>query len=253
VHALRQLRARLRFLRWRLYNGARVRMAGARLTVEAAPTARFSSPPRVEFTRIHAPDGAAPMRGARLVIRIGEWVDLGRDAVFELAPGADSEITLGEGTYLTSNVRISAIGGTIELGPHSRVRDGAIVKSSGRLVGGDHTYVQEGAHIFCAGEIVLESHVTISERAAVHDSDHDVAGDDVWHLEKPVITAPVHIAYNTIVSGGATVLKGVRLGRNAVVGAGAVVTAGEYPDGWLIAGMPARPIKALGEAPEQAG
>jgi acetyltransferase-like isoleucine patch superfamily enzyme len=250
VLAVRSLRTRLRFTLWRLLASAKLRRTGTRLVIERGKDVRFGNRPRFEVTRIRSPAGALDATGGELVVRLGDRVDLGRDTVIEYVPGARSEIALGEGTYLTSQVRLCALGGTIAIGSYSRLRDWAIVKSSGWLGGGERTYVQEGAHIFCASEIVLESHVTISERAAVHDSDHDVSGDEVWHLARPVITSPVHIGYNTIVSGGATVLKGVRLGRNAVVGAGAVVVAGEYPDGWLVAGVPARAVKALGEPME---
>ena len=48
------------------------------------------------------------------------------------------------------------------------------------------------------------------------------------------------------------VLRGTTIGRNAVAAAGAVLTGGGYPAGWLVGGIPARPLKPLGaqlEAP----
>jgi carbonic anhydrase/acetyltransferase-like protein (isoleucine patch superfamily) len=45
---------------------------------------------------------------------------------------------------------------------------------------------------------------------------------------------------------GAVVLNGARIGRNCLVGAGALVTEGkEYPDGSLIVGAPARALRSL--------
>jgi acetyltransferase-like isoleucine patch superfamily enzyme len=41
------------------------------------------------------------------------------------------------------------------------------------------------------------------------------------------------------------VLRGTTILRNAVVAAGAVVTGGEHPSGWLIGGTPARALKPL--------
>lgn len=38
-------------------------------------------------------------------------------------------------------------------------------------------------------------------------------------------------------------MKGVKLGACCVVGAGAVVTEGDYPDGSLIVGNPAKVVK----------
>jgi carbonic anhydrase/acetyltransferase-like protein (isoleucine patch superfamily) len=45
---------------------------------------------------------------------------------------------------------------------------------------------------------------------------------------------------------GAIMLNGARLGRNCLVGAGALVTEGkEFPDNTLIVGSPARAVRAL--------
>ncbi len=53
--------------------------------------------------------------------------------------------------------------------------------------------------------------------------------------------APVVIADNAFIGTGAIVLPGVRIGKGAVVAAGAVVTA-DVPDGGVVGGVPARPI-----------
>ncbi len=48
---------------------------------------------------------------------------------------------------------------------------------------------------------------------------------------------------------GAVVLNGARIGRNCIVGAGALVTEGkEFPDGSLIVGAPAKVVRELSEA-----
>lgn len=47
----------------------------------------------------------------------------------------------------------------------------------------------------------------------------------------------------------ATILPGVRIGRGAVIGAGAVVTR-EVPDNSIAAGVPARVIRSIGPLPE---
>ena len=61
------------------------------------------------------------------------------------------------------------------------------------------------------------------------------------HLVK---TAPVVIEDDVWLGTNAVVLPGVRVGRGAVVGAGAVVTR-DVPPFTVVAGVPARPIRAL--------
>ena len=51
---------------------------------------------------------------------------------------------------------------------------------------------------------------------------------------------------------GAIVLNGARIGRNCLVGAGALITEGkEFADHSLIVGAPARVIRTIGEAETQ--
>jgi carbonic anhydrase/acetyltransferase-like protein (isoleucine patch superfamily) len=51
---------------------------------------------------------------------------------------------------------------------------------------------------------------------------------------------------------GAIVLNGAKIGRNCLVGAGALITEGkEFPDHALIVGAPARLRRTVGEAEAQ--
>jgi maltose O-acetyltransferase len=58
--------------------------------------------------------------------------------------------------------------------------------------------------------------------------------------------APITIADNVWLGGGAIVCPGVTIGENTVVGAGAVVTQ-NLPAGVLAAGVPARVLRKIGE------
>jgi maltose O-acetyltransferase len=69
--------------------------------------------------------------------------------------------------------------------------------------------------------------------------------------DKPEPPAPIVIEDDVWLAVRCTVLKGVRIGRGAVVAAGAVVVSDVAP--WtLVAGVPARPVKTL-RAPGSAG
>ena len=60
------------------------------------------------------------------------------------------------------------------------------------------------------------------------------------------------IGENTLVGMGAIILNGAKIGRNCLIGAGALVPEGhEAPDGTLMVGVPARPVRSLdGDAEE---
>jgi maltose O-acetyltransferase len=54
---------------------------------------------------------------------------------------------------------------------------------------------------------------------------------------------PIRIGENVWIGGGAIVLPGVTIGRDAIIGAGSVVTR-DVPDGATVAGNPARLLRA---------
>lgn len=95
----------------------------------------------------------------------------------------------------------------------------------------------------------IEDLVGLAERVTVVDSAHRVDGSDVDWRDQPVDSAPVVIGRNSTIFANAVLLHGTRLGRNTAVAANAVVNGGEYPAGWLLGGIPAKPIKALPNAP----
>lgn len=53
-------------------------------------------------------------------------------------------------------------------------------------------------------------------------------------------SGPVRIGDNCFIGMNAIILKNTIIGNNCIVGAGAVVTGGDYPDGSIIAGNPAK-------------
>jgi len=61
------------------------------------------------------------------------------------------------------------------------------------------------------------------------------------------------IGDNCLIGMGATILNGARIGNNCIVGAGALVTEKkEFPDNSLIVGSPAKVMRTLDAAAEDA-
>lgn len=76
-----------------------------------------------------------------------------------------------------------------------------------------------------------------------------VIGDNV-SVGHQVMLHGCTIGDGSLIGIGAVVLNRARIGRNCIVGAGALVTEGkEFPDGSMILGSPARAVKTL--TPEQ--
>lgn len=89
-----------------------------------------------------------------------------------------------------------------------------------------------------AGGITIDDGAMIAANVQLISNNHDL-------YERQVITCkPVHIGKNAWIGAGATILPGVTVGDNAVVGAASVVTKDVPPD-TILAGNPAKLIKTI--------
>jgi acetyltransferase-like isoleucine patch superfamily enzyme len=77
---------------------------------------------------------------------------------------------------------------------------------------------------------------------SIRDYDHRFADLAVPVRLQGLITAPVVIGNNVWLGSKVSVLRGVRIGDNAIIGAGAVVTH-DIPANAIAAGVPARVLR----------
>lgn len=107
---------------------------------------------------------------------------------------------------------------------------------------GKNVVVMPGCLMMSAGGITIDDGAMIAANVQLISNNHDL-------YERQVITCkPVHIGKNAWIGAGATILPGVTIGDNAVVGAASVVTKDVAPD-TIVAGNPARLIKRIPPAP----
>lgn len=235
-----------RFRAWVLRADVQLRRRGSRLVIEAPyGPPRFATPPVIQFT----PQGLSrPLSGRgrpALVLRFGRNVDLGRELVLELRPGGHNVLELGDHTSFLGHGRVILFDGTVVTGRETQVRSFAILKSSATLRIGDLCTISHQSMLHCGTGIELADRVTIGERVSLLDSDHALDGSDDYNLTQGDRYSPIVIESNTFIGANSVILRGVRMGRNCLVAAGAVVRGGEYPDGHLIAGSPARAVREL--------
>ncbi len=223
LRRLRLLRQAIRTRVWILRGKLALRRHGARLVVDAPHGVRFSTPPRIQVTPQNLSEPLRDASKATTTIRIGQGVDLGHATTVEVRPGGENILELEDHVYFLTGVRVTLFDGSILVGRETRVRDNSLLKSSGTLRIGERASVGYGAMLHCAHEIVLDDMVGIAERVSVLDSDHLVDGSDVYNQELPTASDPIHIGRNALVGANAVILRGAQIGRNTVVAAGAVV------------------------------
>ena len=106
---------------------------------------------------------------------------------------------------------------------------------------GNHVWIGPHAY-FDARNLVLEDYVGWGPGAKVLGSQHTGEPVDVPIIATSLVIKPVVIGYGADIGTNATILPGVRVGANAIVGAGAVVTS-DIPDYAVAAGIPARVLR----------
>ena len=112
------------------------------------------------------------------------------------------------------------------------------VFAGGNLSIGENVQINDACHIACAQSIKILDNTLIASRVYITDHDHSL--DDFHNINK-LTKADVIIGRNCWIGENVSVLKGVRLGDNCVVGANSVVTK-SFPSNKKVAGCPAKEI-----------
>jgi acetyltransferase-like isoleucine patch superfamily enzyme len=105
---------------------------------------------------------------------------------------------------------------------------------------GSDCYFGKEVFLDLADRIVIEDRVTISMRAMLLTHTH--AGKSPLSENRlPPSYAPILLKAGCYLGAGAIILPGIKVGEQAIVGAGAVVTH-DVPAGAVVGGVPARMI-----------
>ena len=144
-------------------------------------------------------------------------------------------------------------GSTIEIGKNCRFMNWQF----GNLIGLNHKCIVatqsddakltigdkcsfSGVSIWCHKEITIGNNVRVGANVTIMDSDQ--------HTDDPRAgrDKPVKIEDNVWIGGGVTILKGVTISKNSLIGAGSVVVK-SIPENVIAAGNPCKVIRPLDE------
>ncbi|MBO7243833.1 MAG: sugar O-acetyltransferase [Alphaproteobacteria bacterium] len=107
---------------------------------------------------------------------------------------------------------------------------------------GADCYFNHHLSIGDGGRVKIGSHVIVGPYVGIYTADHPL---DVALRNKGLISvSDIEIEDNVFIGANVTILGGVKIGRNSVIGAGSVVTKSIEPYS-LAVGVPARVIKKL--------
>lgn len=132
----------------------------------------------------------------------------------------------------------------VTIGRDVRISRDFTCRVRGRLRIGSGVFFNRSCMLVALESVEIGENCLFGEMVSIHDENH-VSGHDLEPIARRGLhTAPVVIGNSVWVGAKATILAGVTIGDNSVIGAGAVVTR-DVPPGVVAGGIPARVIREL--------
>ena len=111
---------------------------------------------------------------------------------------------------------------------------------------GKNVFINAGCNFQDQGGIFIHDHALIGHNVVLATLNHDLAPS----RRADVLPSPIVIGSRAWIGANATILPGVSIGEGAVVAAGAVVSR-DVPANTVVAGIPAKFVKYIGEEQEE--
>jgi acetyltransferase-like isoleucine patch superfamily enzyme len=181
----------------------------------------------VFFTNKHGQKLTYSVAIGKAFVRVYNWwLDLKLFWVYLVSTCVPSHF-IRKKVYQISGARIGR-GSTIHMG--CRFFDLSNIKI------GEDTIVGHRAFLDGRASLIIGNHVDIASEVMIYNSEHNIEREDFGAIEEPV-----NIGDYVFIGPRAMVLPGVKIGKGAIIAAGAVVTkdVGEFA---IVGGVPAKQI-----------
>ena len=172
-----------------------------------------------------------------------------------------SQVLSGQGTNFYAEAEVNNLQEDvtkITIGKNTHIRGQLLVfKYGGEISVGDNCFIGKDSRIWSGDSLRIGNNVLISHNVNIidtnsHEIDYleraqrfrEMIDSGSWIEKENITTSPITIKDYAWISFGATILKGVTIGRGAIVSANAVVTK-DVPDFTMVAGNPAKTVKDL--------
>lgn len=142
----------------------------------------------------------------------------------------DEKAVIGEGTEIYFFTHIY---GPAKIGKNCLIGSHITIQGNGTQIGNN---VRMGDFTFVPAWTIIENNVFLSQHVSICNDSFPKAGNKNWKA-KPVI-----IKEGASIGSSVTLLPGIEIGKNAMIGAGSTVTK-NVPEGQTWVGNPAAQLK----------
>ena len=127
-----------------------------------------------------------------------------------------------------------------EIGNNCIIRNGIQYRYGQNIYLKDNVFINYNCLFLDSEIILLDENVSLGPGVHIYTIDHKKGDNGNLNSSK----SPVYIGKNVWIGGNSTILPGISIGENSVVGAGSVVNKNVEPNS-LYVGVPAKKIKSL--------
>lgn len=124
------------------------------------------------------------------------------------------------------------------------VNDDVMLYAKGELTFGKKFGINKYSRIVAHERIDIGNNVTIGQFVSILDHDHRYIFEGENMKLDGYVTAPISIGNNVWIADKCTILKGVKIGNNVVIGANTLVHK-DVPDNVVVGGVPFKILKQL--------
>ena len=166
-------------------------------------------------------------------------IKLGKNVKFE----NDKHIIMGTNLFVGDFSVLSGFGGgNLELGKNVRIHSFCKVATcGGNMFIGDNVQIGDHCTITAQGDVTIESDVLMADKINIIANQHSFHDITKPIMDQGCTSKKILIKKGAWIGINATILSGVTIGQNSVVGANAVVTK-DVPDFSVVVGVPAHVV-----------
>ncbi|KAF2333127.1 acyltransferase [Flavobacterium daemonense] len=168
---------------------------------------------------------------------IGEKSKFYEQAKVDNFQGDKSKIKIGKNSHIRGELLVFANGGQISIGNNSFVGTGSRIWSAEKVEIGNSVLISHNCNIIDTNSHELDYNERNNSFVKMLEKGHPIEKNNIKTAEI-IIEDFVWISYNV------SILKGVRIGKGAIIGANSLVTK-DVPELTLMGGNPAREIKKI--------